>query len=122
HGAQTGKSLLMSNIRCNTSTNVFSCVQTAPEQLLFKAIREVGKALSPLPSSTDPWQPVVDGTFLTDFPTKLLAQGKYAKVPIIIGFTTDEVSYVIPTNLNISTDAQLAAVAQSVLPFVPIPI
>jgi carboxylesterase type B len=113
--------LLMSNIRCNTSADVFSCVQKAPAQSLFKVIRAVGKRLSPLPTATAPWQPVVDGTFVADFPTKLLAEGRFVKVPTIIGFTTDELTYIIPTSINISSDAVLAGIARVVLPFVPIP-
>jgi hypothetical protein len=31
------------------------------------------------------WQPVVDGTFVADFPTKLTAEGKFVKVPMMIG-------------------------------------
>jgi carboxylesterase type B len=97
-------------------------VQNAPAQLLFKVVTAVGNALSPLPSSTDPWQPVIDGTFLTDFPTKLLAAGKFVKVPTIIGFTTDELTYAVPTNLNLSSDTLLAGLAELVLPFVPLPV
>lgn len=114
--------LLMPDLSCNTTADVFACVQNAPEQDLFKVIRQVGKALAPLPSSTDPWQPVVDGTFVPDFPSKLLAEGKFAKVPVIVGFTTDEVTYVIPTGLNISSDEAVAALAEVVLPFVPQPV
>jgi hypothetical protein len=31
------------------------------------------------------WQPVIDGKFITDFPSKLLASGKFVKVPTIGG-------------------------------------
>ena len=34
------------------------------------------------------WQPVVDGTFVADFPSKLTAAGKFTKVPMIIGMST----------------------------------
>lgn len=36
------------------------------------------------------FSPVVDGTFLTDFPSTLMEQGKFAQVPILIGTTTTE--------------------------------
>jgi hypothetical protein len=48
------ESLLMRVIRCNTSPNVFSCIQGIPEQTLFAVIQEVGHAAAPLPSSTFP--------------------------------------------------------------------
>ncbi|KAJ7744620.1 alpha/beta-hydrolase [Mycena metata] len=36
------------------------------------------------------FQPVVDGKIFSDFPTRLLANGKFAKVPIIAGSTSNE--------------------------------
>jgi len=34
--------------------------------------------------------PVVDGTVLSDRPTQLINQGKFCKVPVLVGATTDE--------------------------------
>lgn len=34
------------------------------------------------------WQPVIDGTFITDFPSKLTAASKFTKVPIMLGMMT----------------------------------
>ena len=110
---------LISDASCNATADVFACVQNAPEQDLFKVIRQVGKALAPLPSGVDPWQPVVDGTFVPEFPSKLLAEGKFVKVPIIAGFTTDEITSDVPTNLNLSSDEQIVALIEFVIPFVP---
>lgn len=112
----------MSCIRCDTSPDVFSCVQAAPAQALFDVVKQVGPTLSPLPATEEPWQPVVDGTFVPDFPSKLLATGKFTKVPVIVGFTTDELTYVIPTNLNINTDQDLFGLGKFALPFVPDPV
>jgi hypothetical protein len=101
-------------------------VQGAETTLLWAAINAVA-AEAPLPSSIWPWQPVVDGKFVADFPSKLTAAGKFTKVPMIMGFTTDEVTCkrpnsgdrstdifadVIPTALNISTDALIVGLAQ----------
>ncbi|PPQ83490.1 hypothetical protein CVT25_006980 [Psilocybe cyanescens] len=36
------------------------------------------------------FHPVIDGNVLTDFPTKLILDGKFAKVPLIVGATTNE--------------------------------
>lgn len=57
--------------------------------------------------------PVVDGTFVAAPPSVLQAAGKFTKVPIIIGVTTDELSFAIPTNLNISSDAALYRLVNS---------
>lgn len=70
---------------------MFKCVQGAETALLWAAINAVA-AEAPLPSSIWPWQPVVDGKFVADFPSKLTAAGKFTKVPMIMGFTTDEVT------------------------------
>jgi carboxylesterase type B len=96
-------------------------VQNAPAQSLFKVILSVARELSPLPTGTAPWEPVVDGVFVADFPTKLLAAHDFARIPTITGFTTDELTYLIPTTLNISSDTFLAGIARVVLPFVPLP-
>lgn len=111
--------LVVEGIGCNGTSNVFKCVQGADTALLWAAINAVA-AKAPLPSSIWPWQPVVDGKFVADFPSKLTAAGKFTKVPMIMGFTTDEVTYVIPTVFNISTDAFIVGLAQVVLPFIPL--
>jgi hypothetical protein len=106
---------------------VFKCVQGADTALLWAAINVVA-ANAPLPASIWPWQPVVDGKFVADFPSKLTAAGKFTKVPMIMGFTTDEVTCkrpnsveiaatdifadVIPTVFNISTDAFIIELGQ----------
>ncbi|KAF8858473.1 alpha/beta-hydrolase [Acephala macrosclerotiorum] len=104
-------------IGCNTSANVFQCVQAADSGLLFAAVNEVG-ANAPLPDSIWPWQPVVDGKFVADFPSKLTAAGKFTKVPMIIGFTTDEITYAIPTTFNLSSDLSILGLHQATLPFI----
>lgn len=110
---------VIAGIGCAGSANVFSCVQSAPSELLFAVIRQVATA-SPLPSSVWPWQPVIDGKFVKDFPSKLTASGNFAKIPMIMGFTTDEVTYVIPIGLNISSDAAIVYLGSAILPNVPV--
>lgn len=36
------------------------------------------------------WNPIVDGTFLTAYPSQLAAAGSFVKVPLLIGANTDE--------------------------------
>jgi len=111
---------VVAGIGCNiTSASVFQCVLAAQSELLFNVVNAVGAAV-PLPGSLWPWQPVVDGTFVADFPSKLTAASKFAKVPMIMGFTTDELTYVIPTTLNISSDDVIIGLGEVVLPFIPL--
>ena len=78
-------------VGCNGTANVFTCIQDVPAQKLFQVVNTVGHDAEPLPAgppegapvvdgfplppSSYPWQPVIDGTFLTGFPTKLIAEG-----------------------------------------------
>ena len=76
-----------------------SLIPSLPIQLLCKYITHL-KMGSGAPAQTVRenvitdkccrFSPVVDGTFLTDFPSALMEQGKFAQVPILIGTTTTE--------------------------------
>lgn len=36
------------------------------------------------------WNPLLDGSFLTAYPSQLMREGKYARVPLLLGDNTDE--------------------------------
>ncbi|TFK33465.1 Alpha/Beta hydrolase protein [Crucibulum laeve] len=40
---------------------------------------------------------VVDGKYITDYPTKLIQAGQFTKVPLIVGSTTNETVPILPT-------------------------
>jgi hypothetical protein len=40
------------------------------------------------PSGYNLFRPVIDGTIITDFPTKSILAGKFAKVPLIVGYVS----------------------------------
>ena len=50
----------------------------------------------------DEWLPVVDGDFLPDVPSKLIAEGKFANVTTMIGWCEDDGNYFVgkPTTAN----------------------
>jgi carboxylesterase type B len=50
------------------------------------------------------WNPIVDGTFLTDYPSVLASQGKFVPVPIINGANTDEGASFSVMGLNTTQD------------------
>ncbi len=50
------------------------------------------------------WNPIVDGTFLTDYPSVLAAQGKFVHIPIIDGANTDEGASFSVTGVNTTQD------------------
>jgi carboxylesterase type B len=52
-----------------------ACLRAAPIDTVIAATNQ----------SYYSWFPVVDGTFLVDHPTKLMAAGKIARVPVLLG-------------------------------------
>ncbi|KAI1117035.1 lipase [Nemania sp. NC0429] len=49
------------------------------------------------------WNPLLDGDFLTGFPSQLMQRGRYVKVPLIVGANTDE-GFSISGTLNTEQD------------------
>ncbi|KAI9649548.1 hypothetical protein NHQ30_002128 [Ciborinia camelliae] len=63
---------------CWTSTDQLACLRSLTSDQLWKA------------RVTQQWNPMVDGDFLTDYPSNLTPQGKFIKVPLLIGANSDE--------------------------------
>ncbi|KAI1124764.1 alpha/beta-hydrolase [Nemania abortiva] len=49
------------------------------------------------------WNPLLDGEFLTGYPSQLMPAGKYVKVPLLIGANTDE-GFAVSGTLNTEED------------------
>ncbi|MBE3041787.1 carboxylesterase family protein [Candidatus Bathyarchaeota archaeon] len=52
----------------------------------------------------DIWLPVVDGDFLPAAPSELIKEGKFAKVPTMIGWTDDDLNVYMPLNTTTAED------------------
>ena len=63
---------------CYTSKNQLDCLRSLTSDDLFKA--QVSQV----------WNPLVDGDFLTAYPSTLLRQGKFIRIPLLIGANSDE--------------------------------
>ncbi|KAJ2934669.1 hypothetical protein H1R20_g2397, partial [Candolleomyces eurysporus] len=65
------------------------CLRKAPVSALARA---QDSAASPdfTASGYNTFHPVVDGKVIRDFPTRLISEGKFARVPLIVGATTNE--------------------------------
>jgi carboxylesterase type B len=61
-----------------TSASQLTCLRNLSSEALFNARYSVT------------WNPIVDGDFLTDYPSGLGARGDFIKVPLITGANTDE--------------------------------
>ncbi|KAJ3550254.1 hypothetical protein NM208_g58 [Fusarium decemcellulare] len=69
---------LTRTVGCWDSKDQLACLQQLDEKSLYAA----------RPSLT--WNPLIDGTFLTGYPSQLIPDKKFHTVPMIIGANTDE--------------------------------
>lgn len=69
---------LTRTVGCFTSSNQLSCLRNLSTEALFAAA----------PSQV--WNPIIDGDFLTGYPSQLIRDGKFNNVPLLIGTNTDE--------------------------------
>lgn len=82
------------------SSNVFQCLRAAPSETLVAM--SVKLFDSYVPSLRYPFQPVVDDDVIRTRPTLEWESGKWNKVPIMTGFSTDEGSIFVPRNMKTS--------------------
>lgn len=69
---------LTRTVGCWTADDQLACLRGLTQDELFAAE----------PSQT--WNPLIDGTFLTGYPSQLIRQGKYDRVALLIGANDDE--------------------------------
>ena len=69
---------LTRTVGCWTSSKQLSCLRNLSSAALFAAT----------PSQV--WNPIIDGDFLTGYPSQLIRAGKFNRVPLLIGANTDE--------------------------------
>ncbi|KAH8805750.1 Alpha/Beta hydrolase protein [Xylogone sp. PMI_703] len=89
----------------NTSSSL-SCLRSLPFSELNAALNTSGAG---------PFTPQIDNDFIATFPSNQLAQGKFSKVPIIIGTNTDEETAFGAGYGVINTTEQFLAVLNSTL-------
>lgn len=63
---------------CWTASNQLACLRGIPQEALFNTRQSLT------------WNPIVDGDFLRGYPSQLLVQNNFKKVPILIGTNSDE--------------------------------
>lgn len=67
-------------VGCDGADDTLACLKKVPADKLNDVFNQ----------SSLQYGPVLDGGFIPDYPTKLMDQGKFAKVPVIVGANTDE--------------------------------
>ena len=53
------------------------------------------------------WNPLIDGTYLTGYPSQLLRDGKFLRIPLLTGHNTDEGSSFSMTDPKVDSDSDL---------------
>lgn len=69
---------LTRTVGCWDSKNQLGCLRSLTSEQLYNS------------NYTVVWNPLVDGMFLTGYPSQLASEGKFVRVPIISGANTDE--------------------------------
>ncbi|KAG6081380.1 hypothetical protein E4U15_002921 [Claviceps sp. LM218 group G6] len=93
------------------TTNALECLRKADFQQLNASIANMTEA----PILALIWPPVLDGTFLTDYGANQMANGQFAKVPILVGSNSDEGSFFGPMGGVANTDDDFRRTVQQVL-------
>ncbi|KAI0527973.1 alpha/beta-hydrolase [Xylaria bambusicola] len=82
---------LTRSVGCWGTSDQLACLREVDQETLFAAHPSVV------------WNPLLDGDFLTGYPSQLMQEGKYVKVPILLGANTDE-GFAISGTLNTEED------------------
>ncbi|GAA5967087.1 hypothetical protein JCM21900_001666 [Sporobolomyces salmonicolor] len=92
---------------CSHAANKISCLRKVPFREFLDATNTFGSIFSTL-SLAIPFQPRTDGDFIPDLPQNLVAQHRYAKVPLISGNQYDEGTLFSISLDNITTSREVA--------------
>ncbi|KAI1420726.1 Alpha/Beta hydrolase protein [Xylaria sp. FL1777] len=75
-------------VGCNNASDQLACLRGVAPEELFAA------------RGSSYWYPLVDGDFLTDYPSALAETGSFIKVPLLLGTNSDEGISFGPTGFN----------------------
>ena len=90
---------IVNKTNCTNAADTLACLRTVPYDDLYPLLN--ASTLVGAPG----WYPTVDGDIIPNFPTTLLSEGRFAKVPHLYGSNSDEgTDNVIP---GIDTDEEL---------------
>ncbi|KAI1862229.1 uncharacterized protein JN550_010385 [Neoarthrinium moseri] len=105
--AQSVYDQIVEKVKCSSASDTLQCLRDADFQTLLDAIAEIPTFTS-YQSIALHFLPRPDGKALTKSPDQLLQEGKFAKVPIIIGDEEDEGTLWSLAQPNITTTAEVA--------------
>jgi carboxylesterase type B len=80
-----------SQTRCASGDWNTACLQSLTPREVYTAVRSTGQTtLLGAPDWTNNFSPCVDNILISAPPLALMLQGKYKKVPVLAGFTSNE--------------------------------
>lgn len=104
--AQADYNTVVEYFNCTDAKDTLECLQKVNALDLVNVFNTTNGIIN-----TGFQSPQVDGKIIPDYPSKLLKEGKYSKVPILFGTNTDEGSSFADSTLN-STEAFKDAIRQ----------
>ena len=78
------------NVPTQNLTRTVGCPTTWTSPASLACLRSLTSAQLFAAQGSVVWNPIVDGVFLTDYPSNLAARGSFVHVPLLIGANTDE--------------------------------
>ena len=84
---------------CSQTVRKLDCLRRTPFTVLNNILNTTANDTTPYN-----WRPTVDGDFVARYPSEQLDRGDFVKVPIIIGYTTDEGTTECPEPVNTTTE------------------
>jgi carboxylesterase type B len=84
---------VVSQVGCGNATHKVQCLREVPFQTLNATMKGTL-------SATGGFNPVIDHDFIQDYGSRALANGKFVKVPLIVGANSDEGASFSPLGIN----------------------
>ncbi len=103
-------------IGCDADADPVACARAKPVEDVMSALPS---SLDFFFGSTATWFPVIDGWNLPDVPGKLLAEGKFEKMPVLLGTNADEGSlflFLAGDAGKVADEAAFQAFAEKLVP------
>lgn len=99
---------LASNLGCSIdeSSEIIDCLRSVEARKLLTG------------NNANIWRPVVDGNFLTDTPEELRKSGKFNRVTMMAGFTSQEGSFFFSTLINNVTSKNIRFKTKTALTYI----
>lgn len=82
---------IVRNANCSAAVDTLACLRTVPYTILYPLMNT---------SIAGDFYPTVDGDIIPNFPTQMLAEGRFAHVPHLYGTNSDEGTDNAPSGIN----------------------